>query len=142
MILADFEVEVTRNEEKHSCQVIVYDTADALNQAARDYGKTHELEALENDVRAITHNFQHLVISPDGSERTEGRTSIVRIDKSAGATVVSHELLHAACQMYRIWHGDINLGDECGEAEENLAHIHSDLVYNTCNKLIALGVWA
>lgn len=143
MVLADFDVEVSRNEKIHSVQVIVYDTNEALNHAVKTYdAASGSSERVEENVRAITHSFQIISLRPDRPDSIGKRVAIIRVDKTAGASILAHEIFHAACQVYRtVFAERIVLGDECNDNEEKLAYLLSDLMYAITTKLISKGVW-
>jgi hypothetical protein len=141
-VICKFAVEVTRGEQTHSVEVCVYADQKELNEATRRYYREKgSVEKMANDVRAITHSFQSFTFGADGSESLGRNVCIIRIDKSAGASILGHEVLHAACQLYRCFWGAIDLGEGCDDAEERLAYLHSDLTYEITTKLIALEVW-
>jgi hypothetical protein len=58
-----------------------------------------------------------------------GYAGVLRlIDGHVTAEIVAHELVHAALAVYRMnVRGDVRLGEDCGEREEQLAYIHGQL---------------
>lgn len=151
-----FIIEVTRDEKVYQVEVYCYDSNESLNSARQKYEQETTGEVSFKPVRAITHSFQSYrigIVNGTGSESDEATgegthklVNIIRIDETAGAAIAGHEALHAACHIFRIHYGRLDLGgldtgDDCMECEEKLAHLHSDIVYAMTNKLIDLGVW-
>lgn len=136
-----FIVEVARDETVYQVEVRCYDSNESLNAARQKYERETTGEVDAEPVRAITHSFSSESIQSGGSSRRGQLCNIIRIDDTAGAAITSHELLHAACHIYRQHYGNLELLEGYMEDEERLCHLHSDLVYATTNKLIELGVW-
>lgn len=58
------------------------------------------------------------------------------------AEIMAHESLHCAMAIYRRrFSEDVQLGEDCGPREEELAHILGRVVENVTDSLYKLGVW-
>lgn len=50
------------------------------------------------------------------------------LERRVTSEIVAHELVHAAVAVYRMnVRGDVRLGEDCGEREEQLAYIYGEL---------------
>lgn len=89
------------------------------------------------------HDFLAIVLQCEriaGGERLPFIGSVLLCRGSLGTGVVAHEMLHCALWYDRIINGNrgAEYGEECGEAEERLALLLTDLCRETVNKLYEL----
>jgi hypothetical protein len=103
-----------------------YDTVELMRAAAAEYGGRTAA-----DFGRAEALFQYR------NERPANRCAgIVRLpmladtDGEYDAEAMVHELVHAACRLYRLTltnGGPVHLGWQCGSAEEDFAHIYDEL---------------
>lgn len=148
----EMTLSIERDGKTHSAKVYLYEGLEALRRAAVEYDFSRFGDENQNyeNLGGITHSFNSLTDQDDGTVTSGRRVCIVRMLATVGAGVSSHELFHVACHMYRTFHSDakanppeINLGDGLTDlnAEEELAHIQTELVFSFANKMVSKQRW-
>lgn len=130
-------VSTRRTGERVTVRVYVYDELAAMRDAAARYSADGEL--FDNCFGVC----QTFCITNDAEEVVYRSPIIVRLWRgSLGTTVVTHELSHAACEVYA---RSIDLNEPAGahlhNANEVLDHLHSDLNRSLVARLYALGYY-
>lgn len=118
-------------------RVYVYDELQAMRDAAARYSANGETF---DGCMGVCQTFW---VTDDAGVVVYKSPIIVRLWRGElGTTVVTHELSHAACEVYA---RSIDLASPAGEhmhnANEVLAHLHSDLNASLIRRLYALGYY-
>lgn len=130
-------VSTRRTGERVVVRVYVYDDLDVMRDAATRFSANGETF---DGCMGVCQTFW---LSDDDGVVVFKSPIIVRLWRGAlGTAVVTHELSHAACEVYA---RSIDLSSPAGEhlhnANEVLAHLHSDLNRSLIARLYALGYY-
>lgn len=127
---------------RETVRVYVYDTLEEMRAAADRFDGGVAGEGFFDDALGVTQTYerQRLV---DGVWSTVRHPLIVRLQRDRiGTTIVSHEMNHAAVELYgRTLAPDTLAVDVLHNANEELAHLQSDLTAGLVRRLYALGFY-
>lgn len=119
-------------------RVWVYDTVEELREAAQRFNPGADF----TNTLGVCQTYRVERIT-DGEWHTVREPIIVRLWRERlGSSIVTHEMSHAACELYgRTLPEDALARDHLDNANEILAHLHSDLTYRLVDRLYALGYY-
>jgi hypothetical protein len=122
-------------------RVYIYDELEDLQlAAARFHGETEAGQWGDTLGVCQTYTVQGMV---DGEWVTKRQPIVVRLWRGRLDTrIVTHEMSHAACEVYgRTLDSEALASDHLDNANEPLAHLHSDLTAQLVDRLYALGYY-
>lgn len=120
------------------CLVRVHDALDQLRDAAHRLRPERGREGWD-DCYGCFHPTWHWTNSDTGQREysPNGYAGLIRLAEGhVNTEIVSHELVHAAAQIYRMnVHPYIRLGKQCADREESFAYIYGELFCDLITKL-------
>jgi hypothetical protein len=122
--MRSFTISTDRISPRRWCWVRVHDTAEDMVRAAirlnpRSSGGS-DRAAWDGCYGCFQPSWEDCKTAYAGTLRL--------VDGWVTPEIVAHELVHAACQVYRMnVHADVRLGTGCRRREEDLAYIYGEL---------------
>jgi hypothetical protein len=138
--MRSFTISTDRIGPRRWCWVRVHDNVDQLRDAQHRLtpsGPRGEMDSF-GCFQSVPYRISYLT-NPDGDGRwpANGYAGTIRLAEGwVTSEVVPHELVHAAAQIYRMNVARVvNLGEDCGDREEDLAYIYGELFADLQDKL-------
>jgi hypothetical protein len=123
-----FTLSATHVGPRRWIQVRVHPNSDHLVVAADRLAPHHGLGWWE-DCRGCFQPARYRIVQGQVVQAPNGYAGILRLAKGwITPEIVAHELVHAACQIYRMnVKAELRLSNGCGEREEQFAYIYGEL---------------
>ncbi|GAA2577429.1 hypothetical protein [Microbacterium binotii] len=133
-------VSTRRTGVRETVRVLVYDELAEMRAAAARFTGNDPGEWAGVMGVCQTYKVEGVV---DGDWVTKRQPLIVRLWRGAlGSRVVTHEMSHAATELYgRTVDPEAPVGEHLHNANEVLAHLHSDITYKLVDLLYAYGYY-
>lgn len=131
-------VSTRRTGSRETVRVWVYDTLEELRAAAQRFAPDDDF----TDTLGVCQTYRTERLT-DGEWHKVREPLIVRLWRERlGTRIVTHEMSHAACELYgRTLPDDALAAEHLDNANEILAHLHSDLTVALVDRLYALGFY-
>lgn len=133
-----FVISTERVGPRRWCWVVVHPDLEHFRAAANRTAPHHGVGFWEGCLgcfQPVSYRERHVNGEWIGRWPANGYAGALRLAEGhVTSEIVAHELMHAALAVYRMnVRGDVRLGEDCGEREEQLAYIYGEL----CGSLMA-----